>query len=476
MRRSALYLTALCSFLLALICESPAAALAENTDLPILIVELQTASTESIHDKFVAVYNPNDHAIDVTGWQLQYRSASATGDVPWHTKAKLDCELDDVVANQTCRVMLGSHDKLWMASYDLGPDRPSHDLSGGLASKGGQIRFIKPAQDDQPEIIQDMLGYGNAQTSAGDSPAPAPPKGGSLKRRIDSGDHYVSTNNNAADFEATDMMPAPDLVTTPPPEVQSVPKVYSRVEITELFPRPRSGTADKFIELFNPTDATIDLSGYVLQTGSNWNHHHTLQGATIAGHSYLALKAAQIRLALSQRGGGVRLLDPNGQVVSEVTYPAALPGQSWIKTDAGDWQWTTEPTPGAPNVLRAPEVDDASSTKAASAAAATASRKKASGRRASTKTAEQQSKTTGSKAKKKSVASSAKTNNGQTAQVAAQSNQPPAKPNANYWFIGAAALVAGGYALYEYRQDVANLWLRVRGKLAQRSKSVASDA
>jgi len=39
------------------------------------------------------------------------------------------------------------------------------------------------------------------------------------------------------------------------------------------------------------------------------------------------------------------------------------------------------------------------------------------------------------------------------------------KPQLNYWLIGLAAALAGGYALYEYRHDIAQFGRRVRDKL-----------
>lgn len=466
MRRSAFYLIALCGFLLALICESPAAALTEPADLPILIVELQTASAESSHDKYVAIYNPNDHAVNVTGWQLQYRTSNATGDSAWHVKASLNCELDDRAANQDCQVTLAAHDKLWMASYDLGSDRPSHDLNASLAIKGGQIRFLKPERDDQPEVVQDTLGYGTAKSTEGDASAPAPSKGASIKRRVDPGGRYINTNNNAADFESTEVPAVPD-DSAPSTGTAPSPKVYPAIEITELLPKPSTGAADKFIELFNPTGETADLTGYVLQTGPHWSRHHVLRDVSIIGRGYAALKVSQINLTLSQRGGAVRLLSPDGVVIGEsAVYPAAKTGQAWMKTDAGDWQWTTEPTPGAPNKLVRPTTDS-NSGEAASAAAPI--RKKT---RSGHKSAAAASSTT--KANKPKSAGVKPYSGAQPASP--QVAQNSAKPNANYWFIGAAALLTVGYAIYEYRQDIANLWYRLKNKMGRHNQAITAES
>jgi hypothetical protein len=424
----------------------PAWAQAEPVNIkPVLIIELQTGSIQSARDKFVTIYNPNPQPIDVTGWQLQYRAANAADDAPWHTKARLSCELADDAANKTCRVQIQPLSKLWLASYDLGADKPSHDLKSSMASKGGQLRLLQPAYDDQPDVVQDLVSYGHGL----DKSAPAPPKGQSLKRKTSADGQFINTNNNADDFfvegEPEAMPSTPPANDTPPGE--SKPRVYPSIAITELLPISTNDT-DSFIELYNPQDTPVSLEGYVLQTGLTWNHHSALPDTIMSGHSYLALFRSETHLQLIKKGSVARLLNPNGEVVSLTKpYAVAKPGLAWARTTDDDWQWTATPTPSAANILTPPPLVKPIKTTKAVADNSKPKREKA------------DKKPKADKASTKKAKTAAKSKDATPIPPATQSASAATKPSANYWFIGAAIVLAVGYAVFEYRRDLVG-WLR----------------
>ncbi|HWZ66157.1 MAG TPA: hypothetical protein VNX65_05215 [Patescibacteria group bacterium] len=456
MNKRAQFIAVLCGFALVIGGGIPAAAQTEPINkqpaLPALIIELQTGSENTTKDKFVVIYNPNEYAMDVTNWQLQYRSASSKSDALWHTKATLNCELVEPAAGQDCQVQIAAHNKLWLASYDLGPDRPSYDLKNSMSAKNGQIRLVCPASEGQPELVQDAVNYGNVEVAAGNKSAPTPPPGKSLKRKIDADSKFINTNNSSSDFfvEGTQEV-LPDLssglqavnVAKPDMSIGQPAKIYPTIDITELLPRANTGIADGFIKLYNPHDEQADLQGYVLQTGPAYSHHFTLPVITIAGHGYLSFNTSATRLSLSQKGSAARLLNPNGDVVSTTKpYSAAKPGLAWMQTQDGDWQWTTTPTPNAVSVLIAP------STKPS-------------------KSVDKTGITKAQKAQKTPKAAKVKAKDPISPTSLAQTAAQPAKLSANYWLIGAATLVLG-YACFEYRQDLLGFVQRVRSKLYKR--------
>lgn len=457
MKRGAHYIAVLCGLVLVIGWNLPVWAQTEPVNLkPVLVIELQTGSVQNTHDKFVAIYNPNFQSVDVTNWELQYRAANAGEDKPWHTRAKLNCELADDTVNQTCRVQMPAQSKLWLASYDLGMDRQSHDLKGSIAARGGQLRLVKPGNDDQPDMPQDMLGYGNALVAAGDQPAPAPPKGQSLRRKAGADGQFVNTNNNANDFfvegESTVTPDQPPIPSAPKGDAK--PKIYPIITITELLPIATSMT-DGFIELYNPQDTPVSLRDYVLQTGLTWNHHFTLPDVTIAGYSYLALFRGDTRLQLIKKGSVARLLSPSGEVVSFTKpYPTAKPGQAWAQTTDGDWQWTATPTPGAANILTVPPLVKPIKTAKTLADNSKPKKDKTVGPKKSAKTEKKPKADKTSTKKTKPV-----TKSKDAAPAAAPPASSPSKPSANYWFIGMAVVLAGGYGIFEYRRDLMG-WIR----------------
>ena len=135
-----------------------------------------------------------------------------------------------------------------------------------------------------------------------------------------------------------------------------------------------------WIELYNPTEASISLNGMHISDGVNdmrfvsahgsvpangfktfWFDHYYSEG------NYGSNARRQIPFKLEYEGGTISLLASDMSVISSVEYPPATPRCSWARTqDGGDtWGTTSTPTPGATNAaskfatfrLSAPEVD-----------------------------------------------------------------------------------------------------------------------
>lgn len=132
--------------------------------------------------------------------------------------------------------------------------------------------------------------------------------------------------------------------------------LFKPLIITELLPDPNKPVTDaegEFIELYNPNDQAVDLEGLILETGSNFTYNFTFgKNTRIGPGEYLALFSKDSKLTLSNSGGAVRMLLPNGQQWGDtVTYDEAETGESYANID-GNWQWTDQPTPNTPNVVR----------------------------------------------------------------------------------------------------------------------------
>lgn len=416
--------------------------------LPLLISELQTASTENATDEFVEIYNSNDVAIDLSGWSLQYKSAAGND---WLSRATLSGQIEP-----RGYYLVGS--QIYSATANL-------TKSLGLASGGGHIRLLAPIGAELSLSINDTLGWGSADSPEGHA-APAPDASQSLKRRFDEDGKLIDSQDNLADFLLSDT-PSPT-ATSPQPitdepvaeedqpsqpndhtdtTVQEVPtenKIYPKLNITELFVNPDMpllDANDEFVEIYNPNDSSAELGGYVLETGSNFTYSFTLPSYKLAPKTYVAYYSRQTSLALSNSGGRARISDPNGKVVFETpSYQKAREGEVFALVN-GSWIWSDLPTPGKPNLFTASTTEPASGNKQSSA---------------------QESNTTG---KVLSVNDSSRS----------VYQEPPTAPTSEVdtTVVAGVGALAVLYAGYEYRYDVGNRLHQLRRYFKARKKNRA---
>ncbi len=432
-----------------------ARALTDTTEQSqLLIVALQTSSTAGgASEKFIELFNPTESDVDATGWYLQYRSAASDTETAWRTKATVAC-LDE--QTEGCKVMVAAHDWLLFSSYD--DTAQPLTVTSSFATTGGQIRLMKPGQTTP----QDSLQYG----TAANKPAVAPKKGEVLQRKIDTTLTFVDTNDDTHDFTIScntptpgehapleptpeacpsDIPPSEDMDDTQPEDTDALTS-YPPVFITELLPDPTSpkqDSTDEFIELYNPNSETVNLAGYEIQSGSNYRYKYTIEDTSLDPGHYVAITSSQSHLSLTNSGTSVRLLDPNGEVVDEIeSYGSAKPGQSWVKTTVGTWQWSLTPTPNAQNAL----------VQAAPKKPSTAPAKKSS------------SKTINKVASAKTTTAKTPADTSSSTVAATQASNPT-----NYWLLGALGALILGYGAYEYRKEIASRLTRLRGAFTKKS-------
>ncbi len=121
---------------------------------------------------------------------------------------------------------------------------------------------------------------------------------------------------------------------------------------------------DSWIELYNPTEQSINLAGMYLSGRPNaltyWQLPADIGSIPAKGYKVVWLGSndileTQAPFHLDCDGGTIYLSDQNGQLVTSADYPEAMSRTSWArKTDGGDeWGWTATPTPGASNATSA---------------------------------------------------------------------------------------------------------------------------
>ena len=136
---------------------------------------------------FVELYNRSDVAVDVSGWVVQYYSA--TGTVPAPGTATLT---GSVAGHHTYLVQMA-------AGTGGSASLPTPDATGNAAMSGSNGRVDLVRTDT---TVVDRVGYGTATIFEG-SPAPGLSNTTAATRNAP----CVDTDNNATDFRATEPSP-----------------------------------------------------------------------------------------------------------------------------------------------------------------------------------------------------------------------------------------------------------------------------
>lgn len=155
-------------------------------------------------DEFVELYNAENNSLDLTGYKVQYKSATGT---QWQDLAVLSGRTIDpykflLIASDTA--VLGG----------ISPDITYSSSRLGLSATGGNLRII----DDNGDVV-DRVAWGTGDSPEG-SPVTAPRTGSSIIRKAkatstaesmksggadEKAGHGVDTENNSTDFVLLDV-------------------------------------------------------------------------------------------------------------------------------------------------------------------------------------------------------------------------------------------------------------------------------
>ncbi|PIT90244.1 MAG: hypothetical protein COU22_03300 [Candidatus Komeilibacteria bacterium CG10_big_fil_rev_8_21_14_0_10_41_13] len=131
--------------------------------------------------------------------------------------------------------------------------------------------------------------------------------------------------------------------------------VYSnQMVINEIMPNPQGSDSDaEWIELYNLSQSRIDLSGWLLSDSTDRRYEINQEDfleTTIEPFGYLVVLRSQSGIALNNGDDQVQLYQPDGSLLDQVEYSAAVEGESYAKI-GGKFQWTNRPTLGQANLI-----------------------------------------------------------------------------------------------------------------------------
>jgi hypothetical protein len=190
-------LTALCALL--------AVPLAHGATSGVVVSEIYAGGGNagaSYTNDYVELFNRGSAAVDLTGWTIQYASASSTS---WQSTGLSG----SIGAGRSYLVQLAS-------SASVGAPLPAPDATGttNLANAGGKVALVHDATAlscgasagscSGVALVDDLVGYGTATDYEGAGPAPAL---SNTSAAVRDGGGCSDTNANATDFTAA--APAP---------------------------------------------------------------------------------------------------------------------------------------------------------------------------------------------------------------------------------------------------------------------------
>ncbi len=405
--------------------------LAQTGSSSIVISEISMGTSNSASDEFIELYNNAQTDINVSNWTIYYKSSSGK---TWTKKTSL-----------AQNVTIHSHDYLLVATT-----LPSADtvLSSGLAQTGGTIQLR-----DANNITIDMVGWGTADTSEIQPAVPAQVDEVIYRQFDEQLQTMIDTDNNFADFDISNNTTPklPPAIEVPSPDIIAT---YPIIILNELLPdpvSPLSDSSDEFIELYNPNNTDVNLSGWILKDAGGTSY--ILKDKIVPALGYLTVLSSESSLSLNNSGDVVYLYSPDNNLVDEsADYGNAKPGITWAVI--GDtWSWSSSPTPGTVNSTIYVEADLA---KPATSKKASSIKKVSAAKKAST------SKVAKAKAKPVSPNSTTSQNNSNA--------ESSGSANSLIWSWLLIALGVGtiGYGIYEYRPEIIAAYHRIITKFSTR--------
>ena len=288
--------------------------------------------------EYVEIYNVSGNKIPLKGWTFIYDGKETS--------------LPDVILSDEEYAVLycaGRDIVVAVGSLSLGIDK----FPSALANTGKTIG-LKNAKG----VFIDEMTYPNA-------------KPGKSYERADDGSWHVSTDEKGGtpgteNSNSSVTLPVPDDDFDPDPNIE-LPidnSQYGDVLINEIMANPNGLTAfpeTEYVEIFNASGDEISLNGWsIVYDGKETllpdvalieDSYAVLYRAgreIIVADEALALGIGNFPSALANTSKTIGIINTNGELVDEMTYPNAKAGKSYERAHDGSWHVSTDERGGTP--------------------------------------------------------------------------------------------------------------------------------
>jgi len=302
--------------------DNPSGRTEENA--PILISKI------SQDKKYVEIYNPTNHDVNLAGWKIEYYAGPVAKPVGKIFK-------DEVILANGFLVL--SNDNMLAGAIKF-------DNNLGLAQNDGSVVLSR-----SDGSVADIVGWGNNSKSAG-----SPIKGGvKIVWRCFVGEEIIDSKNNSTDFllskysDNQEIVPysrpnckTPDSKPEPPKELNKC----EGLKLSEI----ASNVDEQFIEIINSGEKTVITTGCKLAVGDA-GVRENIGDIELNPGEFLVIKMKSTNLKLPKTKGKVYLLDEAGSKIDISEYNNMPKGSSWSLVD-DEWTRTFAITEGAANIFK----------------------------------------------------------------------------------------------------------------------------
>ncbi len=290
----------------------------------VVINEILPANNTVYASDWVELYNPTGASVDLSG-----------------------CVIDDLIGGGASPYTLPSGTSIEPYGFWV------LDRGSTFNNAGDDVNLL----DTDGTTVIDSYSYGS---TAYDVSWYRSPDGGTWQSTPTSSP-TKGTSNGSATPTAT---PEPTATPTPTPEPTATATPTpeptggcSSVVINEILPANNTVYTSDWVELYNPTGASVDLSGCVIDDliGGGASPYTLPSGTSIAAYGFWVLDLGS---TFNNAGDDVNLLDTDGTtVIDSYSYGSTAYDVSWYRSpDGGTWQSTVDnsPTKGTSNTAAEP--------------------------------------------------------------------------------------------------------------------------
>jgi PKD repeat protein len=290
----------------------------------VMLGEIQIAGDKA-SDEFVELYNSGEESMNLSGWSLRRKSAgdtTATG-----SSLKTFSASDTIPAHNSF---------LWANSGGTFKDHADTTTGSSLADNNSLALYNKN------NVLIDSLTWGTGH---------ALPYSPTLFGNPDDSESFIRDLTSLVWTKTKNPTPTNakgEIFTfeTSPTETGASPY---KVLINEVLPNPKEkGDTGEFIELYNPGEETVSLSGWEIHDASVTGKYVFPNDTHIAPLSYLVVTDQDFSLSLNNSNEVIALWDREKRLVHRVHYEKTKEGVA-LNFVAGILRGARKPTPGTLN-------------------------------------------------------------------------------------------------------------------------------